>query len=726
MEKIKSRYPSWFLNLLPIFGCVVFVVVIYYPVFLTGRWAVNGSDALNLHLPGNYAVARAFLQGRIPLWNPHFNLGQPVIDGSTIIFHPAMFLYLIFNPWLAHTVEILSGLVLSCLGVWYFLRQQGFEVFAAVIGSLVYILSGPVFFLHSYHLGFMAILLLPWTIWVFHQHDRTGHNGWLWIAAALCVLSVYSTDPDTLFYLYLGLIIDRLVCLPKTGWIAYLTKWTGILCLAGLAGAALYLPLYEWLTYSSRFSKTYAGVLNPGFLNFTAAVFTNQWLKSWPYDAVYFYLGPAVFWLSFCGLARIDKKSYVFRYFLYSLIIPIFYLLNRLLESQSRLSLFDALDIWRSMFVFCLGLGMLAAAGVRNILKGEGIWEKLTLSSGLAALLLAGLAMRYRMDSKTCFILLIASAAILFIMFPRIRKNKLLAGTGIFISIVATIGVVVFNRTTLVPSCAWNSAVLDLTNQPPYTKCHTFTKNLEFYRKLGETEEGRPGHWRVSLLGGTDNLTAVAGLKTLPNYSPCYNRAAEEALSVDDLVPVSNTHPYWMELKNPKSRELGIYGVRFLVDLSNRQSLAGDAGWLERQDLSWPDHRVWESKYYLGRAYLVSQTGKARSDVEFLEDRPELVSLRVNAREGERLVLADLDYPGWQAFVDNQPVDTERYRGCLKSVILSAGQHAVIWKYSSKIQQIGFFTSACALLLLLGFLGIWHLPLSRTRASKLAGTSKLK
>jgi hypothetical protein len=687
---MTKKYKFWFDLLLPSLVSIILVAIVYYPVFFSGYWAINRSDALNNHLAGNYAIAETLRSGKLPLWNPNFNLGQPTIDGFTMIFHSGLFFYLLFEPGIANTIEILLGLFLSCLGIWYLLRQQGFEFFPCLIGMLLYVLVGPVFFLHSYHLDFMAILLLPWMLWVFHQHDRTGRSTWLWLAAILCVMAVQSVEPDTLFYLYVGLIIDRLVCLPLVKRVFYLIKWSGILILSGLT-TLLYLPLYEWLIYSTRAEKVYSGLLSPNFLDMFTAMFANSWLTRRPYDYSYFYFGPALLWLLLAGLVKFNKTTYVFRYFLYSLIVPAFYIIMRFLQLH-YLDLLSSLDIWRSMFVFCLGLAMVAALGVRNILKGERIQQWLTLSVFLITITLAVWTISNRMFVfNKCLALLIASLGILITVFPLSKRADTFRIIGIFTAVFATLVFSAIMHTTGNRFCVISPNSREI-------------KKISFYSNLAKNEESKERNWRVALFGIKDNTTSLAGVKTLANYTNIYNKGMEDALYSDGLITRYNKLPYWMQLKNPDALALSIYGVRFLVTLDGLLSEKIYKGWIERSDLSWFLYRVWENSYYVGRAYLVNSSGQRRQGVEFIEDKPESVVIRTEAEDGDRLVLADLNYPGWEALVDGQKVFTEVYHGCLRSVNLSKGTHIISWRYNGHFQRLALILSIIALFILGGFL----------------------
>jgi uncharacterized membrane protein YfhO len=576
------------------------------------------------------------------------------------------------------------GLLIACLGIWYFLRLQGFRIFPALIGMLVYILSGPVFFLHSYHLDFMGIALLPWGLWAFHQYDRIKTDKWLWLSAVCCLLAVQNVEPDNLTYLFGGFIIDRFICLPKGQRRLYIISWAGIFILSGLTGLLLYLPLYEWINHSSRVLKSYAGILNPGFFNMASAILTNRWLTFWRYDSFYFYLGPAIIWFTLAGCLSFKKQAYIFRYFLYALSIPIIYVFARSFQFFHSSAL-DSLDLWRSMFVFCFGLSMVSAQGVQNILERKTIKEKIALS-----LVLAILAAIWALQNKMYSIVIIIVAVVIACIWMDKRKRFAVFG----ISIVCL-------TTLLLPAVLSNVQ----TQFCIIRRGSRYIKNLASFSKLNTDSCGRKGHWRASILQRSDNTTAFVDLKSVPNYTSIYNKQMEDIFCLDGLIKRDNQHPYWMRLQYVNAEILSLYGVRFLIvwgDLGAEEINKTD--WFERPDLAWFVYHVWENKYYLGRAYLLDSAGQRRKGGEFIEDNPVSVVLRVESKDGDRFVLADLNYPGWEAYVDGKKVSVEVYHGCLRSVKLSKGWHIVRWAYNGHTQRLGLILSALALFALIYFL----------------------
>ena len=62
------------------------------------------------------------------------------------------------------------------------------------------------------------------------------------------------------------------------------------------------------------------------------------------------------------------------------------------------------------------------------------------------------------------------------------------------------------------------------------------------------------------------------------------------------------------------------------------------------------------------------------------------------------LVLSDVDYPGWQARVDGQPVPTYRANYLLRAVPVEGGQHRVEVYYDPPLFKLGLAITVLTLL----------------------------
>lgn len=96
------------------------------------------------------------------------------------------------------------------------------------------------------------------------------------------------------------------------------------------------------------------------------------------------------------------------------------------------------------------------------------------------------------------------------------------------------------------------------------------------------------------------------------------------------------------------------------------------------------------------------------------EYRPERFTVEVNTAENAILSLAHVDYPGWRATLDGEPVTPIRAYGALTAVSVPAGEHVITFVYDPPLFKIGaglsLFTWAS-----LGILGIVLALRYRTR-----------
>ncbi|HCD03672.1 MAG TPA: hypothetical protein DER64_24410, partial [Planctomycetaceae bacterium] len=67
---------------------------------------------------------------------------------------------------------------------------------------------------------------------------------------------------------------------------------------------------------------------------------------------------------------------------------------------------------------------------------------------------------------------------------------------------------------------------------------------------------------------------------------------------------------------------------------------------------------------------------------------------------GGRLVLTDLDYPGWEVHVDGRAVEPIRIEKMYRGVEVPAGSHEITWVYRPASVTIGAVVSFVSLLLL--------------------------
>ena len=80
--------------------------------------------------------------------------------------------------------------------------------------------------------------------------------------------------------------------------------------------------------------------------------------------------------------------------------------------------------------------------------------------------------------------------------------------------------------------------------------------------------------------------------------------------------------------------------------------------------------------------------------------------------EDADVVLRELNYPGWEVWVDGAPSTPKSNELSMRTVRVSAGEHMIKWVFSSQSFQIGLVLSGSVLVLLFAMI-VW--PNSRKK-----------
>jgi hypothetical protein len=79
--------------------------------------------------------------------------------------------------------------------------------------------------------------------------------------------------------------------------------------------------------------------------------------------------------------------------------------------------------------------------------------------------------------------------------------------------------------------------------------------------------------------------------------------------------------------------------------------------------------------------------------VTMLEYQPESITLRVSTSAAGLLVLSDINYPGWQVFIDGKPADAYGADYLFRAVAVTPGEHIVEWRYQTRATILGLAVS---------------------------------
>jgi len=101
-----------------------------------------------------------------------------------------------------------------------------------------------------------------------------------------------------------------------------------------------------------------------------------------------------------------------------------------------------------------------------------------------------------------------------------------------------------------------------------------------------------------------------------------------------------------------------------------------------------------------------SQAGAAAGSARLSSYKAEKVVARSDAPRRSLLVLTDVHYPGWKAYVDGQEAPVERVDYLLRGVMVPAGRHIVEFRYEPLSVRAGLIISVLGLVALLSAAGL--------------------
>lgn len=154
--RFKSKIISWPFALL-----LLVLIVPFIPVLLTQGEQILGNpktDNFTAYYFYNHFSRHSWLQGNIPLWNPHIMLGVPFLgEGQASIFHPLSILFAFLRTSVATNWLIALSCVLTGAFFYGYLRALGLGRAASWCGAVTWSFSNAM--ISRIYAGHLNILL---------------------------------------------------------------------------------------------------------------------------------------------------------------------------------------------------------------------------------------------------------------------------------------------------------------------------------------------------------------------------------------------------------------------------------------------------------------------------------------------------------------------------------------------------------------------------------------
>jgi hypothetical protein len=713
---------------------VVLVIAFYWKLAFTDQYVwFDHPDMAYLEIPRLEFMAREFHSGRFPLWDPHLWMGQPLI-GQTQPgpLNPLTLLFLLlplrdgylradFLNWYYIVIHLLGA-----LGMFVLCRELGRTAPASVLAACAFSLGG---FLGS--APWLDILSgAVWTPWVCLFFVRAARRRRPILNAALSGfflgLAWLSGHHELPLLVSLALAVAWLAVAVRRNWRALLPGAVSF-AIALMVGAAQLWPTIEFGRLARRWGpagpgpvgwhdtvpylsaeiysltpRALAGIVLPdqspigdtsGFTGLTAALLVAiAVLAGWR--------SPAVGWLVATAAVAIAYAMGAFT--------PLHGVLYSLLPEIHR-----ARVPVRALHLAGFALAVLAAYGADHLLRRRPA-ARLPLVAGAAgmlglALVLAAVVAKIDLNET---VLLSAWAGILLWVAVsawharRLSRFPLLALLGFFL----------LSELHAVHTRAWRSRLSE-AGQP-------FARTLAEHRDVAEFLYNQPQPTRVAV--NDDDIPVNFGdlhsINTLEGYTA----------GVTNNLLLFSRHTAWSQRLYAVTHYVGKQALR--PDLNHVFRGAGGVNVFQLPDSLPRARAVHQVRQLPDTVALTAAMEKADFDpaqlVLLVGDAPELercdgaqISILAYAPNRVRLraempcrgmvILADTDYPGWRAYINNQETRIWSAYGALRGVVAPAGVHEIDFRFRplSVYAGIGITALGAVVVVLLAF--PWRILLRR-------------
>jgi len=717
----------------------------------------GGGDLASFLYPVYHYAARSLKQGIIPFWNPYLYGGAPFVgDIQSGLFYPINLLVFLLVPELTYPVmELMAVLHFFLAGTFMYLclrsldRQVRMSRLAALSGAIAFMFS-DLFITHFGNLNMIAVAAWLPLIFLFYHRAMLERklSGAAWAGLFFGIATLAGHIQITLF-IALALTLYtayRIVTAPSPfsnlqSPISNLVLTTAV---ALGVSALVLLPSYEMAGHTLRAALDYGQAsmysLAPGQLigllapNFFGRDPSHHWSPWERVEVGYIGILPLILAL----LAVLLRREKLVRFLLGLAVVSL------LLALGGYSILHGWLYRWvpgfgglrapaRFVYLMDFALAMLAALGLDALLRPldpgqRAIYRRLLRMAPWVVVGTALLAAPFgyfaildaqskdavvfwrvsmAVDSVALFLLFLASSMALLWMrgYRWVRKNTLgLLAIGLIAVDLASTG-----------------AYVDLGHQDPAIGFHhpaavEFLKaDSDYYRIDTRTDVWEFWQPDLSLLHGVHDVWGVVNPLSLADYnrywehmgsrsSPLYDFLNAKyvvgskgvTLDWEKFVPVLDDDPSVNIYLNTRT-----FPRAFLVHQAQIASDHEEAFDLIHQpDFDPPAVVVLEGA---GGEVLPADEAETVSIVNY---QPNEILLDVTVAAPGYLVLSEVYYPGWRAYVDGREEVIWRANYTFRAIHLEPGSHRVRFLFAPLAWKVGLGIS---LITWLGLI-VWGLP----------------
>ncbi|MFP4465782.1 MAG: YfhO family protein [Candidatus Goldiibacteriota bacterium] len=204
-------------------GFVLISLILFKDAFSEGNM-LFGHDTLNIYLPFKIFASNIFREyGALPVWMPNIFGGIPLLASSSLLYYyptDLLFMFSGIEPYKTYTPDMIIHMFLAGWGMYLFIRQIKASKEAAVLGAVMFMLSGFIisFIAVGHWNNIKAGALIPFTF--YFTLRGLNEKKLFWFASAGCIFALqvlatgmqvtaYNFMGVSLLFLYKGIITEK-------------------------------------------------------------------------------------------------------------------------------------------------------------------------------------------------------------------------------------------------------------------------------------------------------------------------------------------------------------------------------------------------------------------------------------------------------------------------------------------------------------------------------------
>lgn len=176
------------------------VGLVGFRAVLLGGEQFGYRDASHHYYPLELRVCQEWRAGRVPLWDPWENGGQPLLGNPTAaVLYPGKLLYALMPFDRAFRAYVVAHVALAFAGLAILLRGWGVGAVGSILGGLSYAFGAPVLFQCSNVIYLVGAAWLPFGLRAADAWLRSGTRRGLAALAVVLALQALGGDPEAAY-----------------------------------------------------------------------------------------------------------------------------------------------------------------------------------------------------------------------------------------------------------------------------------------------------------------------------------------------------------------------------------------------------------------------------------------------------------------------------------------------------------------------------------------------